>query len=611
MAALAGPPRRRLSVTADYITIESLNHPDLCLAIRRRAGEPDAQVARTSAVMTSRAERVLEIDCVFGFFHLLRGAYLAVATSSAAVGRVLGATFFQLKDVQLIRVAAGEDDGLSNEQREDERRYLGMIANVFRTYSFYIAPGYEITNSQQRIASDRLAGAPEYMRADRRFFWNYHTLGPLLERGEECAEWITPVMQGLVHIVPNLETDGRRFDILFFSRRACARVGTRFNCRGTDANGNVANFVETEQVLAHHDGSVTSYVQIRGSIPLYWTQYVYMIYMPKIKFPASDEVSQAAFNKHAADCVQRYGRVTCVNLIDQKTDQLALGRRFAKHAEKLGDDRFRVVWFDFHHECRRMKWFNLSKLVNLVDSDFTEMGYFHRRASGEVSNWQQGVFRTNCVDNLDRTNVVQSIFARRATMVALGLLDKQTDVLNTPYPAFEDRFKEMWTVNANCLGMLYTGTGALKTDFTRTGKRTIVGALDDGWRSVKRYFINNLVDGRVQDQWDLFLGRFTPRSTEEQTALRKAASEETPASFIRKLGLFFFGMTALLATVLPSATASLGMQAPQRWSSRALVGGLVVTGIFAVASFLQLKKGVGFGRSIVSMPHLCPVTDST
>jgi hypothetical protein len=38
----------------------------------------------------------------------------------------------------------------------------------------------------------------------------------------------------------------------------------------------------------------------------------------------------------------------------------------------------------------------------------------------------------------------------------------------------------MWTKNADVLSILYTGTGALKTDFTRTGKRTKMGGLKDG-----------------------------------------------------------------------------------------------------------------------------------
>lgn len=45
------------------------------------------------------------------------------------------------------------------------------------------------------------------------------------------------------------------------------------------------------------------------------------------------------------------------------------------------------------------------------------------------------------------------------------------------------------------MSSLYSGTGALKTDFTRTGKRTILGALNDGRNSLQRYYINNFKDG--------------------------------------------------------------------------------------------------------------------
>jgi len=48
----------------------------------------------------------------------------------------------------------------------------------------------------------------------------------------------------------------------------------------------------------------------------------------------------------------------------------------------------------------------------------------------------------------------------------------------------ENLFRESWTKNADVISTLYTGTGALKTDFTRTGKRTIAGALQDGKNSV-------------------------------------------------------------------------------------------------------------------------------
>jgi hypothetical protein len=60
------------------------------------------------------------------------------------------------------------------------------------------------------------------------------------------------------------------------------------------------------------------------------------------------------------------------------------------------------------------------------------------------------------------------------------------------------------------MSVLYTGTKALKTDFTRTGKRTFKGAIDDGVNSLQRYYINNFCDGYNHDCYDVALGKLTP-----------------------------------------------------------------------------------------------------
>ena len=74
----------------------------------------------------------------------------------------------------------------------------------------------------------------------------------------------------------------------------------------------------------------------------------------------------------------------------------------------------------------------------------------------------------------------------------------------------EEAFRECWTDNANVISVLYTGTKALKTDFTRTGKRTMKGAIDDGVNAVQRYYINNFCDGYNHDCLDVALGKLTP-----------------------------------------------------------------------------------------------------
>lgn len=52
----------------------------------------------------------------------------------------------------------------------------------------------------------------------------------------------------------------------------------------------------------------------------------------------------------------------------------------------------------------------------------------------------------------------------------------------------------------------------MKTDFTRTGKRTHKGAIDDGVNSVTRYFINNFNDGYNHDSLDICTGKLQPSS---------------------------------------------------------------------------------------------------
>ena len=70
-------------------------------------------------------------------------------------------------------------------------------------------------------------------------------------------------------------------------------------------------------------------------------------------------------------------------------------------------------------------------------------------------------------------------------------------------PALEDVFRDGWTNNADVMSYLYTGTPALKTDFTRTGKRTYKGGIADGINSVTRYYINNFTDGYYHDCLDI------------------------------------------------------------------------------------------------------------
>lgn len=65
--------------------------------------------------------------------------------------------------------------------------------------------------------------------------------------------------------------------------------------------------------------------------------------------------------------------------------------------------------------------------------------------------------------------------------------------------------------NADAISMMYSGTNALKTDFTRLKKRTLMGSITDILKSCIRHYRNNYMDGYLQDSLILFTGKFDPK----------------------------------------------------------------------------------------------------
>lgn len=110
----------------------------------------------------------------------------------------------------------------------------------------------------------------------------------------------------------------------------------------------------------------------------------------------------------------------------------------------------RYVEFDFHKECKGMKFDNVSKLITTLQKDFDELGCFWTTPTSLLTS-QKGVFRTNCVDCLDRTSVVQSAVARFALhqhLVNLGLN------LATDHQANDDLDKlcmSLWANNGDAI----------------------------------------------------------------------------------------------------------------------------------------------------------------
>jgi hypothetical protein len=131
---------------------------------------------------------------------------------------------------------------------------------------------------------------------------------------------------------------------------------------------------------------------------------------------------------------------------------------------------------------------------------------------------QQGVVRVNCLDNLDRTNLIQSKVAYQIlTHVLIEMqLDLQaivgtTSILTSTDDAYNSsvliiHLKNAWADNGDMISKHYTGTGSTHTNVTRTGKRDIKGLMDHGFKTCKRLYQQYVDDNQKQEVIDILLG---------------------------------------------------------------------------------------------------------
>lgn len=434
-----------------------------------------------------------------------------IATHRELVGFIAGHAVWRLAGTKLVPYFRSTLH-LSPEQLKDNVDYVNMIELVLGTPYFYFSYTYDLTHTLQRLHTI----TPDFMaqslleRADQRFVWNNHLLSAF--HSPEFRNFCLPIMLGFISVNLCL-INGCYFSWAIVSRRSVFRAGTRLFRRGIDREGNVANFVETEQIV-EYQGDRASFVQIRGSIPLSWQQLPDLRYKPP---PTLYDIAQEEQNslclKHLEQCAVLYGRQVILNLVDQRGAEGRLEKAFAETVNQISFPSVRYEAFDFHAECRKMRWDRLSILIDRISFEQDEMGYFLLLRDGTLSSLQEGVFRTNCIDCLDRTNVVQSMLAHRsleAVLRKLGILRYEQKLEDQS--VFENLYKSVWADNADCVSIQYSGTGALKTDFTRTGKRTRMGLVKDGVNSLTRYYKNNFGDGFRQDAIDLFLGNAPVKS---------------------------------------------------------------------------------------------------
>lgn len=449
----------------------------------------------------------IQFHCLFKWISLKSGVYLIIVKEIEQVPAIAlpnsKKSVIKVKRFSIIspssKIERGEVVNSVSIDR-DEFEYLSLIEKTLSNggYFYYGSNNWDI--------SKRFFGLSTSERFDTEHFcWNYESFIKISNPD------ITPSF--IRGYAKTYETGHNDLRLAILSRVCSKRAGTRYNMRGVDSEGYAANSVETEQILINKEiGNVYSFLQIRGSIPVSWTQYTTLKYDPPIIIDAS--ISDKMYTKYMESQLKRYGKIVSISLVNTKGFEKPLSDWYAKVVENHANDNVQFVPFDFNKECKGIKHENIDKILwPLISKNVDSFDYHVRNTKTmEIIQKQTGVTRVNCKDSLDRTNVILSITGRKIFEKWLrleenGSILKENESLQNAGKMWS-AYRYAWADNGDAISTLYAGTGALKSDITRTGRRTFYGIWQDFTNSLTRYYKNNFSDGEKQDGVNLITGNY-------------------------------------------------------------------------------------------------------
>lgn len=460
-----------------------------------------------------------------------------------------------------------QDDILEIRIKREIYKLFGAEGNMYVSYSF------DITSSLQR--QENKEPKPFWQSVRNQFWWNRPLQSEFISA--ELHHWILPIVQGFVQ-TEQCKLDQFPFVVTLISRRDTRRLGMRYQRRGVNEDGNVANFAESEQILemtrGENEAHICSFLQIRGSIPLFWSQSPYSLKPVPILERGGGENLDSVI-KHLASLCYDYGSsIHIVGLTENGGRESIIGSAYnsyvasarEKASSLLKDVQF--LEFDFHKETQGIGNFNLTPLVEKLESGFNDIGYFWRVSGVDAPfTSQKGVFRVNCMDCLDRTNVVQSTLARHVLNLQLFRLGLQEhpDKGLTYHAALELTINSLWANNGDALSRAYAGTGALKADMTRTGKRNLQGIVNDATNSLTRFYFNAFKDFFTQAVLDYLQGHHkldkfrevaethiaTEPGLENRLGRVRQGAVQTSATLVLQEGETLIGGWVLLSPIYP------------------------------------------------------------
>lgn len=329
-----------------------------------------------------------------GTIQLANYKYLIFVSEAKVVGRIENHVVYEISKIEWI--------DQSQTPRKDflVQQIAEQITDLIQNGGYYFSLTTDLSMSKQTSKSQQ------------QFTWN-HFLMFEGRRHQISQEWLTPIIQGFVGVLNFQFVCKPQVMYVLISRRSCRRAGTRFFTRGIDDDGDVANYVETEQLI-YTGAEMVSHIQIRGSVPLFWQQRGIDGIQSKLTLTRTLQTSQNSFIKHLQKIKQTYKRCFIVNLLNKdKSSEGFLTEQFQlviDSSKNIIQDFVRYEYFNFHQVCGSSHFEKCNPLLQKIEPIIESLKYLHT-SGGRVLSSQDGVVRTNCLDCLDRTNFIQAKIA--------------------------------------------------------------------------------------------------------------------------------------------------------------------------------------------------------
>ncbi|XP_011036522.1 PREDICTED: phosphoinositide phosphatase SAC2 [Populus euphratica] len=508
---------------------------------------------------------------IVGFIKLLGPHYMLLITKRRKIGAICGHAVYSITKSEMIPIPNSTvQSNMTNSKNEN--RYKKLLCTVDLTRDFFFSYSYHVMHSLQKNLSCNETGQGHY---ESMFVWNeFLTRG--IRNNLKNSLWTVALVYGFFKQV-KLSVSGREFKLALIARRSRHYAGTRYLKRGVNEKGRVANDVETEQIMfedvpEEQPMQISSVVQNRGSIPLFWSQETSRLNIkPDIMLSRKDQNFEAT-KLHFENLVKRYGNpIIILNLIkshEKKPRETILRAEFANAIRFINkslpkENRLKFLHWDLHKHSRKAT--NVLALLGRVASYALNLtGIFYCQVmpsssskgllngscveerdgdyslenpsseNGNVSKldseiakaecdanqnqsinvpmFQSGVLRTNCIDCLDRTNVAQYAYGLVALghqLHALGYMESPSIDLDNPLA--EDLMR-IYETMGDTLALQYGGSAAHNKIFSeRRGQWKAATQSQEFFRTLQRYYSNAYMDAEKQDAINVFLGHFQPQ----------------------------------------------------------------------------------------------------